>query len=151
MGLYDHTQRGWLHLLLAPIAIAGIAAGLALVPDDPGAWILVGVGALFGLLAPCFAHLRVRDDGDALRLEFGPWRVFRRTVRYAEIEAAGPDRTALIDGWGIHYVPLRGWTWNIRGFRAVRIDLRSGGTLRVGTDDPDGLAAFLRTRIADPG
>ena len=62
--------------------------------------------------------------------------------------AAEPDRSNVIDGWGIHWVPGRGWTYNLWGFDCVRLTLAGGRTIRVGTDDPRSLAQFVQTRIA---
>jgi hypothetical protein len=56
-------------------------------------------------------------------------------------------RSSWIDGWGIHYIPGRGMTYNLWGFDCVEIDM-NGRTVRVGTDDPEGLTDFLKGRIA---
>lgn len=54
-------------------------------------------------------------------------------------------RSKLIDGWGVHWLPGRGWTFNLWGRDCVE-----GNTarrrLRIGTDDPEGLANFLTER-----
>jgi hypothetical protein len=63
------------------------------------------------------------------------------------METAEPGRTNLRDGWGIHYFPGRGSTWNLWGFDCVVLRLGGSKTLRVGTDDPEGLAAFLADRV----
>ena len=69
-----------------------------------------------------------------------------RMVR--DISRAEPARIALIDGWGIHYVPGRGWTYNIWGWSCVRLTV-NGGTLRIGTDDAESLAQFILAKISD--
>jgi hypothetical protein len=51
-----------------------------------------------------------------------------------------------MDGWGIHYVPFRGWTYNLWGFDCVVLQLGSK-TVRIGTDDADNLLAFLERQI----
>ena len=47
-------------------------------------------------------------------------------------------------GWGIRHVP-RGWMYNIAGRDSVELELQSGNVFRIGTDDPDGLLAALRS------
>lgn len=111
------------------------------------AWLLSGFTVLVAVLAFCFVTLTVRDDGDALLVRFGPLPLFRHRVPYARMEGVQVARSKLVDGWGVHWVPGRGWTWNLWGFDCVEIDA-SGRTLRIGTDDPRGLAAFLDKRIA---
>jgi hypothetical protein len=44
-------------------------------------------------------------------------------------------------------VPGRGWTYNLWGFDCVRLTFKNGRTVRVGTDDPIGLAAFLQPKL----
>jgi hypothetical protein len=147
---YDHTQRAPLHRLLTGLAVF-MLTGLAL-PDAGGALdatvMIVGLAAVFFLLSLCFGHLRVHDAGDALELRFGPLPLATKRVPYAGIRAAEPARSKWIDGWGVHWVPGRGWTWNLWGYDCVELDT-FGGTLRIGTDEPERLAAFLRERIAE--
>ena len=54
------------------------------------------------LLASAFHQLTVEDQGDHLAIRFGPLPLFRRKVRYAEIEKVEVGRTLILDGWGIH-------------------------------------------------
>ncbi len=150
MDAYDHTQKGILHWLVAGTGAVCLASASAAINAPAASWIvalLVAVGGLFLLLAPCFARLRVRDTGDALEIAFGPWRLFKRRVRYDEIVSADIGRSTLVDGWGIHRIPGRGWIWNIHGFRCVRLEFRDGSVLRVGTDEPEQLETLVRTRI----
>jgi len=147
---YDHTQRGLLHWLLGGISVLFWALAAPAWADEPVAGvILLVVGAVMALLAPCVAHLRVRDEGDALRVAFGPWHLLSTRVPYADVEAVAAGRSRLIDGWGIHWMPGRGWTWNVHGFEAVELTLSRGRRLRIGTDDPAGLAAFVASRLRD--
>ena len=53
-------------------------------------------------------------------------------------------------GWGIHYFPGRGWTYNIWGFACVKLTL-GRKIIRVGTDDADGLARFLGEKTGISG
>ncbi len=109
-------------------------------------WLLGGVGLLFLLLGAAFQHLRVFDADDRLALRFGPLPLLRGEIRYASITAVDAGRSSIIDGWGIHWIPGRGWTYNLWGFDCVVV--RQGSrTVRVGTDDVSGLLAFLRTKI----
>lgn len=52
----------------------------------------------------------------------------------------------MVDGWGIHKILGRGWTWNLWGFDCAELRV-DGQTLRVGSDDADGLVEFLKTRL----
>ncbi|MBL7133630.1 MAG: hypothetical protein ISS78_05985 [Phycisphaerae bacterium] len=147
---YEHTQKGWTYVALYTGALAALA-GAWFSRDDRPAMIIVCVAACcMGLLALCFQTLTVRDEGEHLGVRFGPLAVFRTDVPYAEITAVETARSSIIDGWGIHWMPGRGWTYNLWGFDCVRITL-GRKTIRIGTDDPEGLAGFLKIKIAPDG
>ena len=146
---YSHTQRGGLHwLLLATAGLCFVGAYLARANGEDGpATVLLCVSILVVLLSLCFRHLVVRDGGEALEVTFGPIGLFRTRIPYASIESVRPARSSLIDGWGVHWVPGRGWTWNLWGKDCVELT-RRGGTMRIGTDDREALTIFLAGRIA---
>ena len=112
---YYHRQTGWLHWLLYGMA-AGAVVLMWFERDQAHvvpATSLVALLLVFAGLA--FHHLTVSDEGDALAVRFGPLPLFGTRIRYAEITAAEPSQTSIIDGWGVHYIPGRGWTYNLWG------------------------------------
>jgi hypothetical protein len=147
MGGYSHTQKAPLCLILYASALACIFLAW-IIGDMPGIYIGGGVGLLIALLAPAFHHLTVNDQGDHLKIRFGPVPLFRRTVRYADIETVEVGRTLILDGWGIHYSIRGGWVWNLWGWDCVVVRFKKGGVLRIGTDDAENLAGFLEGKIA---
>lgn len=145
---YSHTQKAPLSLILCASALA--CFGLAwMVGDSPGVLIAGSVGLLIALLASAFHHLTVEDRGDVLAILFGPVPLFRRSVRYADIEKADVGRTLILEGWGIHYSIRGGWVWNLWGRDCVVIHFKNSGTLRIGTDDAENLAGFLEGKIGE--
>jgi hypothetical protein len=147
---YCHTQKAPLCLILYASAALCLALAWA-VGSPPGNFIAVAVGAVIVLLAPAFHHLAVVDRGDRLAICFGPVPLFRRTVRYADIESVEVGRTLILDGWGIHYSIRGGWVWNPWGRDCAVVHLKNGGILRIGTDDAPNLACFLEGKIARQG
>ncbi|MFO0789197.1 MAG: hypothetical protein U0805_07050 [Pirellulales bacterium] len=143
---YDHVQRAPLYwLLMAPgIAILGFVV-IGWIHHDAATFLCLGL--LLTAIALSFRWLRVRDEGEYLALRYGPLPIFRKRFRYADIAEANIDRTSFADGWGIHWVPGRGWTYNLWGFDCVRLTLRNGRTARIGTDEPEELVAFLEARL----
>ena len=153
---YDHTQRGRFHLLLVFLGLVLVLVG-SLLPEGGAEagetvtpWWLAGVGALFLGISQLFARLRVRDLGTHLGVRFGPVPWVGRRVPYEGIRGIRVGRSSLVDGWGIHWRPGRGWIWNLWGFECVELQLEAGARLRIGTDDPAGLAAFLADRTGIP-
>ena len=144
---YRHSQRGPLAFPLAITGGALIGGAIRAADHTPLMLILGASGLAFLILAASFSSLTITDRGDALRVRFGPLPIFGTTIPYAAITSARAARTALIDGLGIHYFPFRGWTYNIWGRNCVTLRT-ARGTVRLGTDDPQGLERFLLLRAA---
>jgi hypothetical protein len=137
-----------MHYLLLAVA-AGMLAPSLFCPTNPVTDIVLPVSAaVMVFLAFCFRTLTVRDEDDHLTVVFGPLACFRKEVPYQVVTAVATDRTNWLDGWGVHYIPRRGWVWNLSGFACVRLELGEGKALRIGTDEPEALAAFLKTKLA---
>lgn len=148
---YDHVQRGYFHWLLYALGAINATLTVVLVDSQESDAVVTRVilgtmAGVFVLLGVSFQHLRVRDEGDSLQVAFGPLAIVRRQVRYSDILSAKRGRSRWLDGWGIHWMPDKGWIWNIRGRDVVELKL-NGGRMRVGTDDPDGLLEHLQQRI----
>ncbi|MEM1452698.1 MAG: hypothetical protein AAF957_23950 [Planctomycetota bacterium] len=146
---YTHTQRGRIHLVLVGVTLLLVAIAIPRANVEPG---LTGacfaIGALFLALASSFAHLTIEEREHDVRAVYGPLRVFSRRVPFTEILSARPARSALVDGFGIHWVPGRGWTMNLWGRSCVELELTRGRTLRLGTDEAERLAEVIRARIS---
>ncbi len=145
--IYYHTQKAPLCLILYGWALVCFALGWW-VGDVPGIYVAGGVGLLIALLAPAFHHLTVKDHGEVLSIRFGPVPLFRRTVKYTDIGSVEIGRTLFLDGWGIHYSVRGGWVWNLWGRDCVVVPFKTGGVLRIGTDDAETLAQFLKGKIS---
>jgi hypothetical protein len=118
-----------------------------LISDQPGAVLIsLGVAIILVFVTLCFRSLTVCDEIDFLSVRFGPLPVFRTRIAYSEITEVQEDRSNILDGWGIHYIPGRGSTYNVWGFDCVRIE-KGKKTIRIGTDDKAALASFLKTKI----
>jgi hypothetical protein len=142
---YTHTQRGRWHYILLVLALATLA-GAWLARRDPAVdLILVTIAGVFAFCGLLFGSLTIRDEGGWLALRFGPLPLLRKKIRYADITSVELGQTSIIDGWGIHYMFGRGWTYNIWGFGCVKLTL-GRKIIRVGTDDADNLAKFLEKK-----
>jgi len=143
---YSHTQYGRFHYGLY-LSVAATLWLAWLIQEQPFfMWVVLGVATVLFLFTQAFHYLRVRDEDDCLAIRFGPLPLLRKRIRYADITSAEPDRTTLIDGWGIHYVPGRGATYNIWGYDCVKLQV-GNRVIRVGSDDVENLVDFLRERV----
>lgn len=146
---YHHTQKGWFHRMFYAVVV-GMAVLMWFVRHDTAAVAAIGgaAGVLF-VVALAFHWMTVRDEGDSLVIRYGPLPLLGTRIRYAEITAVEPGQTSLIDGWGVHYIPWRGWTYNLWGFGCARLQL-GNRVVRIGTDDVDNLVSFLRRKVRSP-
>lgn len=144
-GSYHHAQKGPWGLVCYGLA-AGFLLAVIYLPIRE-LQITYLVTALFVLLlGSSLGRLTVEDRGDHLAVWFGPFPLFRRYIRYEDIAEVKQGQTTFLEGWGIHWTPWKGWVWNIWGYACVVLRLKRG-SLKIGTDDPEGLAAFLETRL----
>jgi len=144
-GSYHHMQRGPWGLLCC--AFAGVFLLAALYSPVLALQITFLVTGLFLLLlGASLVHLTVEDEGDRLAVRFSPFPLFRKCIRYDDILGVETARTTFLDGWGIHWSPRGGWVWNIWGYDCVVLRLRRS-TLKIGTNDAEELAEFLKSRI----
>ena len=146
MNAYDHTQRAPLHWLLYPPGVFLLTMGWLNRGQPWLALTLFGAALLMLALAFSFQRLTIRDEGSWLAVRYGPLPVFRTRILYADISSVELGRSSWIDGWGIHWIPGRGYTYNLWGFECAKLEVR-GRTVRIGTDDAQNLIAFLKTKL----
>lgn len=146
---YHHVQRGpWYHVLLGVGVVLLVAAWYD--RANPVVPVVLSIAAVLTLvLSFALAQLTVQDEVDSLAIRFGPLPLFSKRIPYADVTAVEPGRTSFLDGWGIHYLPGRGWTYNVWGYDCVKLTLGKK-VIRVGSDDVDNLIEFLRSRIGRP-
>jgi len=145
---YDHTQTGGWHWIMAPPGVVLLMAGVL-----AGEAATVVAGVILILIAGMVGHLRVWDDGDALRVRFGPLPLLGTRIPYDQVERVEVSRTSWLQGWGVHGWPGAWLVYNIWGFGAVTLHLKEPRTIFrfrrhvIGTDEPEALARFLRGRL----
>jgi len=144
---YRHTQTSPVRYFLWAVIAVSLFAGWVWRAEFWAWFSMLLVAGTAGLVWLTMTTLTVEDQSDTLLVQFGPVPLFSTKIRYEEIRDVKADRSRVIDGWGLHYVPRRGWTWNLWGFDCVEIR-REKNTIRVGTDDPENLTAFLQSRLS---
>jgi hypothetical protein len=134
---YLHTQTGTVILVVCALAGAlgvfiGWHAGLAA---------MTVTFVILAAVAVLFNSLTVEIGDNELRWYFGPglW-TYRLALK--EIDSVAVVRNTWSSGFGIRKAP--GFSlYSVSGLDAVELKLKSGEVNRIGTDDPQGLAAAL--------
>jgi hypothetical protein len=143
---YEHTETGWVIIVVMGATMAGIYAAFTFgaMPGGGGVQALMQSLLLLSLLN--FYRQRVTVDGQAVRLSMG-LGLIRRRVPLAEIASAAPFKAPWLYGWGIHYVG-DGWIFNVSSLDCVELRFKNGRRLLVGTDDQLALHAAIAGRLA---
>jgi hypothetical protein len=136
---YRHTQSGFA-ILTACLAVGALGAAIAW---RTGQMPIIVMLIIVVAVALVFHSLTVEVEGNELRWYFGPgfwtWR-----LALDEIRSVAVVRNHWWNGFGIRMRP--GFRlYNVSGLDAVEFQLKSGNIRRIGTDDPEGLAAALKS------
>jgi hypothetical protein len=150
---YRHRQFGWLIIVGPLLAIllltillpraTGHAAELLPQALRPA---LYGLAVFMMLL---FGALELAVTDEALEWRFGIGLLHGK-VLLSEIEHIAATRTTMANGWGLRRTP-RGWLYNISGFDALELRLKSGKLVLFGTDEPVALRQALEKAVATYG
>jgi hypothetical protein len=143
VAAYRHTQIGW-------ILLAALAAGAGVVVFAAGktGWSMPAsvVLTLLITVALLFCTLTVKLNGGLIECHYGPGLI-RKYVPLATVRGVRTVRTAWYQGWGIR-LTSEGWLFNVSGLDAVEVELSDGKRIRIGTDEPQALAAAIRARLS---
>ncbi len=143
---YSHTQESPLYLILFGSSIPFFVLAWIAREQPVVLAVMIVAAVLLVLVGLAFHHLTVEDEGDRLAIRFGPLPFLETSIRYADIKGVEVGRTTILDGWGIHRSPRHGWLWNLWGRDCVVIH-RQQGVLRVGSDEAENLAEFIKSKM----
>ncbi len=139
---YKHTQVGYLVIVVMAAVMVLIGVALANAGID---WIAIGVLVVIAVALVLFSSLTVVIREDELEARFGPGPI-RKRFKLNEIESCQVVKNHWYYGWGIRFTP-HGVLFNVSGFHAVEIKLRTGKKFRIGTDVPQELEEAIRQAI----
>ncbi|MBE0431928.1 hypothetical protein IBX73_00530 [candidate division WOR-3 bacterium] len=140
--VYRHTQIGY--LIIITLFIAGVLTGVLASIQGVRAFAF----AFWIVLVIClvlFSALTVVIDREYLEVRFGPGFI-RKRFPLKDIVSCRTVKNPWYYGWGIHLTP-HGWLYNVSGFDAVEIRLKSDRSYRVGTDVPQELERAIRQAL----
>ena len=139
---YEHTQVGYLII----VAMAAVMVLIGVVLANAGInWIAIGVLVVIAIALVLFSSLTVVIWEEELEARFGPGPI-RKRFKLNEIESCQVVKNHWYYGWGIRLTP-HGVLYNVSGFDAVELKLRTGKRFRIGTDVPQELEEAIRQAI----
>ena len=145
--MYHHVQQSPIHFLLYLVTALMFVFAWQIRDDVAPSIVVLVVAAVMVFLSLSFQTLTVSDhEGQFLDVRYGPLNLFGTRIAYDDITAVEQGRSSLLDGWGIHFIPFRGWTINLWGFECAKIS-RGNKVIRIGTDDSENLVQILREQM----
>ena len=144
---YTHSQvmkSLWLVLSFTALVVCTTILGM---PDGNPVWPVVLVLTLHIALLAVFGTFTIELDAQTLAWRFGLLGRPRWQLALADIASVELTRTTWFEGWGIR-VTGEGMLYNAHGFGAVRLRLRNGRRLRLGSNEPERLKAFIEARLS---
>ena len=139
---YEHTQTGGMWLIGGGSVVLLFLGNEARTLRPRESLFLLGI-VLLVLLA--FSALTVSVDHSQITVRFGisPLRGwFRKRISLNTVKDCGVVRNSWLHGVGIRHIG-HGWLYNVAGLDAVELHLTNGRRIRIGTDEPDALAAAI--------
>lgn len=137
--IYKHTQTGYTTIIL--LMIGFIIAAYGTIAYGENIFVLV-VLFIITICFPLFFSLTITIDNEYLSFSFGIG-IIKRRFPLKEIQSFRIVRNAWYYGWGIRLTP-HGWLYNVSGFTALEIVLKSGRRHRIGTDNAEDLKEALK-------
>jgi len=108
-------------------------------------WIAFIVLIILVICLFLFSALTISINNDILKISFGIGLI-RKEFLLKDIESCRIVKNPWYYGWGIRLTPY-GWLYNVSGFYAVEIKLKTGERYRIGTDVPYELEKVIQESI----
>jgi len=144
-GFRQEQRSNLLPALVAGVVIVVFVVAAVATGDGVLIAVMVPVVLLAGLIGLVLSRLVVTVDDTAVRWRFG-LGLFRNAVPLGDIAAARTSEKSWAYGLGLRWTP-RGWLYRVRGTETVEVELRSGGRVFLGSDDPAALVGAILRRL----
>jgi hypothetical protein len=144
-ALVKYRHRQFARTLVITLGIGVVICLITAAFLSEGGHVTPVVAAILGVSAILFSSLTVEVTDQHLRWKFGPGLI-RKQVLLADIDRVEVTRTKVKEGWGIH-LTSRGWLYNVSGFQAVAIRLKTGKQFLLGSDEPEKLVKVLGEEV----
>lgn len=138
MEEYRHTQIGYTILSFFGVAIVLVLFATPQNNSSLAVAILIIISALF-----CTLTIKINEG--TIHWYFGPY-FWKKKIKISEIVRTEIVHSSWWCGWGIRRIK-HGWLYNVSGFNAVQLELKSGKRIRLGTDQPGSLKVAIDGEI----
>ena len=141
---YRHTQIGTVQVWASVFAIVILALSYLYIGQY---WFIFAALIFLGSALLLFGSLTTTVSGSDLEIRFGAFGIVKRVVPLPEITGISVVKTPWYFGWGIRWTP-EGPLYNIAGDTGIEVRLSDGSRFRIGTDEPEALAAAITRTLS---
>jgi hypothetical protein len=151
---YKKTQTGWI-IIISCIPALLFLSWIIYYQDVLGkpfgdrpapSSFYLGIILLLLVLLALFSNLTVTGFPTYVEMKFGIGLI-RKKFEYNDIRTCSVQKNPWYYGWGIRKIP-GGWLYNISGLMSVQFDMKNGKMYRIGTEEPEKLEEFIKTRLS---
>lgn len=135
---YQRTQPGFA-MMIAILIVLAIEALVSL--GRPFSIASIAVALFLFALGLIFSSMTIAISEENLEWWFA-FGAFRQKLPLNQIVIAVSDRVTFLNGLGIR-TNGRDWLWIVNGATVIRLDLRDGRTISLGTAEPQELALLI--------
>lgn len=138
---YKHTQIGYVIIAsIGAVILVTTIIGI-FIPND--FWYIFALTLFLLLCLALFPFLNIQITEEFILLNYG---FIRKTMRINEIKNTSIVKLPWYFGWGIRWTP-EGWLYRVSGFNAVKIEMKSGKIIFVGSDEADKLNKAILSQL----
>ena len=120
----------------------GVPFGNNPAPD----WVLIALLTGMVLTAVFFMSIALKTKIDDSGVEIKFWPFINRNIDWEDVERVEVIDYGFIGGWGMRYSSEHGWVYATSGSEGVRLILKSGKRLVLGTQKKQELETFLQSK-----
>ena len=139
---YEHKQVGY--SIIMALAV-GFLINVYFLTTASFHWSLLIGSVIMAACLAIFSTLKVLITEDVLEIRFGSG-IIRKKFALKDLESYQIIKNPWYYGWGIHRTP-HGWLYNVSGFYAVEIKMKTGKRYLIGTDVPNELGKAIQQSI----
>lgn len=143
MTPYKHKQVG--HLILWTTFFTALLFSWLhlIIPPEENSIFLTIVMVSIILILLSFSSLQTIVDEKFVRIKFS-WGIFSKKFLLGDIASIKTVKNRWYYGWGIRiWFWPKMWIYNVSGFDAVELTMKSGKIYRIGTDVPQEFEAEI--------
>jgi hypothetical protein len=115
-------------------------------PASDLALIIINLGILLFILFLASFNLKTAINENCISFKFSPLQINMRTIHWKQVKSVRISKYDGIKeywGYGLRYMPGKGWCYTMPGKYAIKLFLNNGRRILIGTHMPEEISQIL--------